>query len=103
MDSACFPVGGWISGLIESSPIVSLLTFLDIPSKHTKTAVKLSVLALVKALYSTQVRFGGMHGRKQNHSSDDEVMDDEELQTDPCGRQQHHLAQAASRKTAELL
>jgi hypothetical protein len=36
-----------------------------------------------------QVRFGGMHGRKQAadtlqiNSSDDEVTDDEELLTDP--------------------
>jgi hypothetical protein len=51
-----------------------------------------------------------MHGRKltadnlQNNPSDDEVTDDEELQTDPraSGRRRHRLAQAACSTNVEL-
>ena len=85
-----FPWVVGIRGLIDPSLIVSLLAFLDIPSKHRKVAVERTVLASVKALYFMhQVRFGGLYGRKrfadsrQNNSSEDEVTDDEELRSDP--------------------
>ncbi len=82
----------WIVGIrsfIYPSLIVSLLNFLDIPSKYRKVAVECTVLASVKALYFMhQVRFGGMCGRmqavdsRQKNSSDD----DEEL-TPVAGRE----------------
>ncbi len=81
-----FPWVVGISGLNDLSVIFSLLTFLDMPSKYSKTAVELTVLASVKALYFMhQVCFEGMHGitlavdNQKNNSSDDESMDDEEL------------------------
>jgi hypothetical protein len=98
-----FPWVVGISGLIDPSLIVSLLTLLEIPSKHHKAAVEHTILASVKALYFMhQVRFGRMHGRKQatgnqQNSSDSEVTDDEELRTDPSGRRRNWLAQAAGR------
>jgi hypothetical protein len=95
-----------ILGLINSALVASLLTFLDIPSRHRKTAVERTVLASVKALYFMhQVRFGGMYGRqraadiRQNNSSDDEVTDDEELRSEPSGRRGKRLA----RRPAESL
>ena len=104
-----FPWVVGIRGLINPSLIVSLLTFLDIPSKHRKVAVERTVMASVKALYFMhQVRFGGVYGRKraadsrQNHSSDDEVTDDEELRSDPSSRQRKKRAQAVGRKTTRL-
>jgi hypothetical protein len=102
----------WVVGIrvpIDPSLSVSLLTFLDIPSKHSKTAIEGTVLASVKALFFMhQVRFGGMHGRMraadnlQNDFRDDEVRDDEELLTDPNGQRRNRLARATRRKTAEL-
>jgi hypothetical protein len=96
-----------ICGLIDPPLIVSLLTFLDIPRKHRKTAVERTVLASVKALYFMhQVRFEGMYCRKraaenrQNNFSDDEVTDDEELLSGPRGRRRKKLAQATCRKPA---
>ena len=105
MDSA-WVVG--IRGLIDPSLIVSLLNFLDIPSKYRKVAVERTVLASVKALYFMQVRFGGMYGRmravdsRQKISSDDEITDDDELWSDPRSRQRKRLAQAAGRKPTGL-
>ncbi len=88
-----FPWGVGFRGLIDPSYIVSLLTFPDIPSKHTKATVENIVLALVKAHYFMhQVRFGGMHGSKRagdtqhNNFSDEDATDDEELRTDPFGK-----------------
>jgi hypothetical protein len=70
MDSAGFPVG-------SHSLIASLLTFPDIPSKHTKTVLERTVLASVKAHYFMhQVRFGGMYGRTRavdNRQNDEEL------------------------------
>ncbi len=101
----------WVVGirvLMDPSHIVSLLTFLDIPSKHSKAAVERTALASVKALYSMhQVRFGGMHGRKraadnqQNNFSDYEATDDEELKTDLSGKWRSRLANAAQPRAAE--
>ncbi len=79
-----------IRGLIDPPLIVSesRLPFLDIPGKHREAAVERTVLTSVKALYFMhQVRFRGMYGRKravdnrQHTSSNDEVTDYEELQT----------------------
>ena len=104
-----FPWVVGIRGLIDPSLIVSLLNFLDIPSKYRNVAVERTVLASVRALYFMhQVRFGGMYGRmravdsRQNNSSDDEKTDDEELRSDPSSRQKKRLAQAAGRKPTGL-
>jgi hypothetical protein len=98
----------WAVGIRNPSLIVSMLTFLEFPSKHNKAAVEGTVLASVKSLYfMDQVRFAGMHGRKratdnqQNRSSDDKVTNDEELRRDPSVLGRNKLAQAAGRKPAE--
>ncbi len=78
----------WVLGLLSLID-PSHLAFLGIPSKHSKAAVKHTVLASVKSLYfKHQVHYGGVHGRKraadnqQNNISEDQATHDEELLTD---------------------
>ena len=82
---------GWLASEALSTPhIYALLEFLEIPGKCKKPAVKLTVLASVKALYFMhQVRYGGLYSRRKmeadQHSnacdSQAEATDDEELRT----------------------
>ncbi len=96
-----------IRGLIDPPLIIPLLTFLDIPSKHRKAAIELTVLVSGKALYFMhQVRFGGINSKKrsaesrQHASNDEDVTNDEELRSDHSGSWRKRLAQASGRKPA---